>query len=339
LLIQNQWDGLSRPSTKEKAGINENESEIILSPLERGYGQTLGNSLRRVLLSSIMGAAITGVRIEGVKHEFSSIQGVREDVIDILLNLKGVVIKMTTEGPKRLMLRSSQAGEVTAGMIKTVSGVEILNKRHVICHLNRDSTIEMELTVNAGRGYVPAEQNKPQETVVGFIPVDSIFSPVRRVSYNVQATRADQRLDHDRLNMKVETDGSIAPRDAVAFAARILQEYLNRLINFDEPEMIDVQPTEERPVFIRELLAKVEHLDLTVRSQNCLKNENIVYVGDLVQKSEQDMLRTPNFGRKSLNEIKETLSRMNLSLGMETPGWPPDDVEEQAKKFAKEQNS
>ncbi len=338
MLIQNQWDGLSRPATQERTGINENESEIILSPLERGYGQTLGNSLRRVLLSSIMGAAITGVRIEGVKHEFSSIQGVREDVIDILLNLKEVVIKMSTEGPKRLMLRSDQAGAVTAGMIKSVSGVEILNKRHVICHLNRDSTIEMELTVNTGRGYVPAEQNKPAETIVGFIPVDSIFSPVRRVSYNVQATRADQRLDHDRLNMKVETDGSITPRDAVAFAARILQEHLNRLINFDEPELIDVQPTEEKQVFIRELLAKVEHLDLTVRSQNCLKNENIVYVGDLVQKSEQDMLRTPNFGRKSLNEIKETLSRMNLSLGMETPDWPPDDVEEQAKKYAREQS-
>lgn len=339
MLIQNHWDGLSRPSTQEITGNSKNESEIVLSPLERGFGQTLGNSLRRVLLSSIMGAAITGVRIEGVKHEFSSIPGVREDVIDILLNLKGVVVKMTTDGPRRLVLRSNQQGEVTAGMIKTVTGVEVLNKRHVICHLNRDSEIEMELTVDNGRGYVPSEQNKPEEKVVGFIPVDAIFSPVKRVSFDVQATRAGQRLDHDRLNLKVETNGSIAPRDAVAYAARILQEYLNRLINFDEPEQI-VQPSpEEKPEFIRELLAKVEDLDLTVRSQNCLKNENIVYVGDLVQKSEQEMLRTPNFGRKSLNEIKQTLSRMDLSLGMEAPGWPPEDIEEQAKKYAKEQQN
>jgi len=339
LLIQNHWDGLSRPITKENSGKNEYESEIVLSPLERGFGQTLGNSLRRVLLSSIMGAAITGVRIEGVKHEFSSIPGVREDVIDILLNLKGVVLKMTTEGPKRLVLRSDQQGEVTAGMIKTVSGVEVLNKRHVICHLNRESRIEMELTVDTGRGYVPSEQNKPEETIVGFIPVDAIFSPVRRVSYDVQATRAGQRLDHDRLNIKVETDGSITPRDAVAYAARIIQEYLNRLINFDEPEQIAPQSQEDKHEFNKDLLAKIEDLDLTVRSQNCLKNENIVYVGDLIQKSEQYMLRTPNFGRKSLNEIKETLSKMQLSLGMEIEGWPPEDIEEQAKKYAREQQS
>ena len=337
--IQMNWENLTKPNTIEKPGRNDNESDIILSPLERGFGLTLGNSLRRVLLSSIRGAAITGVRIDGVKHEFSSIAGVREDVIDILLNLKGVVVKMTTEGPKKLILRSSQAGEVTAGMITSVSGVEILNNRHVICHLNRDSNIEMELTVDNGKGYVPSEQNKPEETVVGFIPVDSIYSPVRKVSYNVQPTREGQRLDLDRLSLKVETDGSVKPLDAVAFAARIMQEYLGRLINFDEPAHIQVSPEEEKQEFIKELLTKVEHLELSVRSHNCLKNENIVYVGDLVQKSEQDMLRTPNFGRKSLNEIKETLSKLDLSLGMEAPGWPPENLDELAKLFAKERHN
>jgi DNA-directed RNA polymerase subunit alpha len=306
---------------------------VVAEPLERGFGLTLGNALRRVLLSSLQGAAITAVQIDNVLHEFSSVAGVREDVTDIVLNLKGVAIRMEVDGPKRLSINAKGPGAVTAGDITGSAGIEILNRDHIICHLDEGADLAMELTVNIGKGYVAADKNKPEDAPIGLIPIDAIYSPVTRVSYDVQPTREGQVLDYDKLTMKVETDGSLTPEDAVAYAARILQDQLGIFVNFDEPEAASRQDDEDGLEFNPLLLKKVDELELSVRSANCLKNDNIVYIGDLIQKTEAEMLRTPNFGRKSLNEIKEVLSGMGLHLGMEVEDWPPDDIEDLAKKF------
>jgi DNA-directed RNA polymerase subunit alpha len=335
-MLQRNWQELKKPSKLEVLPDSKNPGRVatvVAEPLERGFGLTLGNALRRVLLSSIQGAAFTSLQIGGVLHEFSSIPGVREDVTDIVLNLKSLGLRMHVEGPKKIRLKAQGPGEVKASQIETSADIEIMDPNLVICHLDRDAEINVEMTVNTGKGYVPASANRPESAPIGFIPVDSIYSPVRKVAYKVENARVGQQTDYDKLLMTIETDGSITPEDAVAVAARILQDQLQMFVNFEEPKE-QLRPREEAQGGInRNLLKKVEELELSVRSANCLKNDNIVYIGDLVQKTEAEMLRTPNFGRKSLNEIKEVLSNMGLHLGMEVIGWPPENIEEMARKM------
>jgi DNA-directed RNA polymerase subunit alpha len=307
---------------------------VVAQPLERGFGTTLGNALRRVLLSSLQGAAVTAVQIDGVLHEFSSIPGVREDVTDIVLNIKTIAIRMNGEGPKRMTLRKTGPGTVTAGDINLVGDVQVLNPELVLCTLDEAAEIRMEFTINTGKGYVPAERNRPEDAPIGLIPVDALYSPVKKVSYRIENTREGQDLDKDRLTMTVETNGALGPEDAVAYAARIIQDQLSVFVNFEEPRKDEpVSALAPQLPFNPALLKKVDELELSVRSANCLKNDNIVYIGDLIQKSEPEMLRTPNFGRKSLNEIKEVLAAMGLHLGMEIPGWPPENIDDLAKRF------
>ncbi|MFS4438054.1 DNA-directed RNA polymerase subunit alpha [Paracoccaceae bacterium GXU_MW_L88] len=334
-MIQNNWHELIRPTALDiKAGADSaRQATVVAEPLERGFGLTLGNALRRVLLSSLQGAAITNVKIDGVLHEFSSITGVREDVTDIVLNLKAVAVKMEVEGPKRVSLHKKGPGAVTAGDISVSQGIEILNKDLVICHLDDGAELEMELTVATGKGYVAADKNRAEDQPIGQISIDALYSPVRKVSYQVEPTREGQVLDYDKLTLKLETDGSVTPEDAVAFAARILQDQLSVFVNFEEPDHGGRDEQDSDLEFNPLLLKKVDELELSVRSANCLKNDNIVYIGDLIQKTEAEMLRTPNFGRKSLNEIKEVLSNMDLHLGMDVPEWPPENIEELAKRF------
>ena len=330
------WKALIRPNRPVvDAGRDPaRTAKLVIEPLERGFGTTLGNALRRILLSSLQGAAITGVQIDGIVHEFSSIPGVREDVTTIILNLKQVAVDMQSDGPKRMILKASRKGEVKAGQIETSGDIRILNPDLVICTLDDDADIHMEFTVATGKGYVPASENRPDDAPIGYIPVDAVFSPVRRVGYQVEDTREGTVLDYDKLTLTVDTDGSITPENAVAYAARIMQDQLQLFITFEEPETETVGPSEESDLgFNPVLLKKVDELELSVRSANCLKNDNIVYIGDLIQKSEAEMLRTPNFGRKSLNEIKEVLAGMGLHLGMDVPDWPPEDIEALAKKY------
>ncbi len=338
MVVQKNWQELIRPNKLEvKPGNNaKTKATIVAEPLERGFGLTLGNALRRVLLSSLQGSAVSAIQIEGVLHEFSSIPGVREDVTDIVLNIKSLALKMHVEGPKRLSLKAKGPGQVTAADISEHASIEILNSDLVICTLDDGAEINMEMTVNNGKGYVPADRNRPDDAPIGLIPVDALYSPVVSVSYRVENTREGQVLDYDKLTMDVETDGSIGPEDAVAYAARILQDQLQLFVNFEEPREVVRREEEKEPEFNRNLLRKVDELELSVRSANCLKNDNIVYIGDLIQKTEAEMLRTPNFGRKSLNEIKEVLSSMGLKLGMEVPNWPPENIEELAKKLESE---
>ncbi|HEY8353083.1 MAG TPA: DNA-directed RNA polymerase subunit alpha, partial [Sphingomonadales bacterium] len=262
--------------------------------------------------------------------------GVREDVTDIVLNIKQLAISMKGEGPKRIVLEADGPGEVKAGQIRTTSDIEVLNPDLVICALDEGAHLKIEMTVNTGKGYVPADRNRPEDAPIGLIPVDALYSPVRRVSYKVENTREGQILDYDKLTMQIETDGTVSPEDAVAFAARILQDQLQLFINFEEPREESQEKAADELGFNRNLLRKVDELELSVRSANCLKNDNIIYIGDLVRKTEAEMLRTPNFGRKSLNEIKEVLASMGLRLGMEVPGWPPENIEELAKKLESE---
>jgi DNA-directed RNA polymerase subunit alpha len=334
--IQKNWQELIRPSKLQvMAGSDPKRiATVIAEPLERGFGLTLGNALRRILLSSLQGASVQAVHIDGVLHEFSSIPGVREDVTDIILNIKDIAIKMQGDGPKRMVVKKSGPGLVTAGDIQTVGDTVVLNPDLVLCHLDEGAEIRMEFTVNTGKGYVPADRNRPEDAPIGLIPVDSLYSPVRKVSYRVENTREGQILDYDKLTMQIETNGSVTPDDSLAYAARILQDQLNVFVNFEEPRK-EVGVAEAIPdlAFNPAFLKKVDELELSVRSANCLKNDNIVYIGDLVQKTEGEMLRTPNFGRKSLNEIKEVLAQMGLHLGMEVPGWPPENIDELAKRF------
>ncbi len=334
-MLDRNWRSLIRP---ERLDVEPGQdptrtATIIAEPLERGFGMTLGNALRRVLLSSLQGAAVTGIRIDGVLHEFSSIPGVREDVTDIVLNVKQLAIRMQVDGPKRVTLTAKGPGEVTAAQIQTTADIEVANPELVLCTLDEGATLNIEFTVQGGRGYVPASQNRPEDAPIGYIPVDAIYSPVRRVAYRVEPTRVGQQTDYDRLVLDVETNGTVAPDDAVAVAARILQDQLQLFINFDEPRERETAKVEDDLPFNRNLLRKVDELELSVRSANCLKNDNIVYIGDLVQKTEQEMLRTPNFGRKSLNEIKEVLASMGLGLGMSVAGWPPENIEDLARKI------
>jgi DNA-directed RNA polymerase subunit alpha len=341
------WQELKKPNSLDikDGGDKSRKATFVAEPLERGFGLTLGNALRRVLLSSLQGAAITSIKIEGVLHEFSSLAGVREDVTDIVLNVKQIALKMEGEGLKRLQLSATGPAEVKAGDIAVTGDIEVMNKDLVICHLDEGATLNMELTADTGKGYRPAVMNRPVDAPIGLIPVDSLYSPVRQVSYKVENARVGQELDYDKLSLTVETDGTVTPEDAVAYAARILQDQLTLFVHFEDgiPQpssaMIGVaaEPQEsDTNQLNRYLLKKVDELELSVRSANCLKNDNIIYIGDLVQKTEAEMLRTPNFGRKSLNEIKEVLSSMGLRLGMDIPGWPPENIEEMAKKLEQE---
>jgi DNA-directed RNA polymerase subunit alpha len=289
--------------------------------------------LRRILLSSIQGSAVVALQIDGVLHEFSSIKGVREDVTDIVLNVKSLSLKVMSDGPKKLILDVTGPGEIKARDIQPNSEVLILNPDLVICHLDENTKFHMELIANTGKGYRPAEKNKIEDSPLGLITIDALFSPVKKVSYSIENAREGKSLDYDRLIMNVETDGSVTAEDALAYAARIYQDQLSLFVNFDEPKTIEKKPTVVEPEFNKNLLKKVDELELSVRSMNCLKNDNIIYIGDLVQKTEPEMLRTPNFGRKSLNEIKEVLNSMSLYLGMEIPNWPPDNIAELSKKL------
>ena len=350
------WQELKKPNALERkaqAGDVRRKGVFIAEPLERGFGMTLGNSLRRVLLSSLQGAAVTSIKIEGVLHEFSSLTGVREDVTDIVLNVKQIALKMEGEGPKRLQLSATGPGEVTAGQIAATGDIEITNPDLVLCHLDEGATFNMELTVDVGKGYVPSQANRPADAPIGLIPIDALYSPVRQVAYKIENTRVGQELDYDKLTLTIETDGTVSPEDALAFAARILQDQLQLFVHFDDsmvrsapsgmiggaaqaPVGSEAQIAADTNQLNRYLLKKVDELELSVRSANCLKNDNIIYIGDLVQKTEAEMLRTPNFGRKSLNEIKEVLASMGLRLGMDIPGWPPENIEEMAKKLEQE---
>jgi len=328
------WKSLIKPG-KLDINLSDDKSyaKIIAEPLEKGYGLTLGNSLRRILLSSIRGTAVTAIQIDGVLHEFTSIKGVREDVTDIVLNVKSLALKSNSEGSKKLILDAKGPGVIKASNITPVNEIEILNPDLIICNLDENTHFHMEMTVGNGKGYVSADLNKPEEPPLGLIPIDSLFSPVKKVSYSVSTAREGKALDYDKLIMEVETNGSISAEDALAFSARIFQDQLSMFVNFDEPQEIAITETPKEPEFNRNLLRKVDELELSVRSMNCLKNDNIIYIGDLVQKSEGEMLRTPNFGRKSLNEIKEILNGMSLYLGMEIPNWPPDNIAELSKKL------
>ena len=334
-MIQNNWQELIKPTKLDvQPGADATRTAtIVAEPLERGFGLTLGNALRRVLLSSLQGAAVTSVQIDGVLHEFSAIPGVREDVTDIVLNIKSLNIRLSAEGPKRMTLKASGPAEVKAAAIEAGPDIEIMNSDLVLCHLDKGAKLNMELTVENGKGYVAAIQNRPEDSPIGLIPVDAVFSPVRKVTYKVDNTRVGQVTDHDKLSLEVTTSGVVLPDDAVALAARILQDQLSLFINFEEPQKDLSEEQHEELPFNKNLLRKVDELELSVRSANCLKNDNIIYIGDLVQKTETDMLRTPNFGRKSLNEIKEVLGQMGLHLGMEIPDWPPENIEELAKKL------
>ena len=334
-MFQKNWQELIKPQKLKVDSGHEHTrvATIVAEPLERGFGLTLGNALRRVLLSSLQGAAVTAIQIDGVLHEFSSIAGVREDVTDIVLNVKQIALRLHAEGPKRLTLRADGPGEVTAGQITPMADVEILNPNLVLCTLDEGIALRMELTVATGKGYVPADRNRPEDAPIGLIPVDSLFSPVKKVSYKVENTREGQILDYDKLTMSLETNGAVSPDNAVAYAARILQDQLQVFINFEEPKERVTDETKPDLAFNPVLLKKVDELELSVRSANCLKNDNIVYIGDLIQKTEAEMLRTPNFGRKSLNEIKAVLAEMGLHLGMEVAGWPPENIEELAKRY------
>ncbi len=328
------WKSLLKPAKLDlQLSDDKSYAKIVAEPLEKGYGLTLGNSLRRILLSSIRGAAVTAIQIDGVLHEFTSIKGVREDVTDIVLNVKSLALKGSFEGSKKLILDAKGPGEIKASDITSVADVEILNPDLVICNLDENTTFHMEMTVGNGKGYVPAVMNKPEEPPLGLIPIDSLFSPVKKVSYSISTAREGKALDYDKLTMEVQTNGSISAEDAVAYSAKIFQDQLSMFINFDEPQEVTIREKPTEPEFNKNLLRKVDELELSVRSMNCLKNDNIIYIGDLVQKSEGEMLRTPNFGRKSLNEIKEVLNGMSLYLGMEIPNWPPDNIAELSKKL------
>ena len=335
-VLQKNWQDLIKPNKLDVASGRDRSrtATVVAEPLERGFGMTLGNALRRVLLSSLQGAAIKTVQIDGVLHEFSSIPSVREDVTNIILNIKEIALRIHSEGVKRMVLKKEGPGPVKASDIEASSEVEILNPEHVICTLDQGASIRMEFSCAMGKGYVPSERNRPDDAPIGLIPVDSLFSPVKKVSYKVENTREGQILDYDKLTMTVETDGSVTAEDAVALAARILQDQLAVFVNFEEPKKaIEEGAKHPELAFNAALLKKVDELELSVRSANCLKNDNIVYIGDLIQKTEAEMLRTPNFGRKSLNEIKEVLASMGLHLGMEVPNWPPENIEDLAKRF------
>ncbi len=325
------WKGFQKPKRLacNVDTLTDKYGQFNAQPFERGFGTTIGNALRRVLLSSIEGAAITAVRIEGVLHEFSSIPGVVEDATDIILNLKQIPLKMNVEGPKTLYLNVDRPGEVTSRMIQEDSDVEILDKDVYLATVSEGGKLQIEMRVKLGRGYVPAEKNFDEDLPIGYIPLDSAHSPIRKVNYTVEAARLGQMTDYDKLTLDVWTNGAVAPADSIGLAAKLLKDHMNIFINFEEEPEAEEVPVEKTVEVRNENLDRsVEELELSVRSYNCLKNANISTIRELVQKTEQDMLKTKNFGRKSLNEIKEILASMGLGLGMKfdekgAPMMPP----------------
>ena len=336
-MIEKNWMTLLKP---KKLAVkiddkNPNQAVVIAEPLEKGFGLTLGTALRRVLLSSLQGCAITSIKIDGAQHEFTTLPGVKEDVTDLILNLKGVYFKTDSEGAKKAYLKATGPAVVTSGMIECPGGTSVTNPNHEICTLGAGHSLSIEINLDTGRGYVPASFK--QNTAIGTIPIDAIFSPILNVATAVEETRVGQMTDFDKLTMTIKTNGAITPEDALALAARILTDQLNVFINFEDPAQTmqpeaDETPKEVLP-FDPKLLKHVDELELSVRANNCLKNDHINWLGELVQKTEAEMLKTPNFGRKSLNEIKAQLEAMGFSLGMTVEGWPPENIDKLAKKY------
>lgn len=336
---QKSWKDLIRPKRLEveKETLTPFYGKFTAEPFERGFGITIGNSLRRILLSSLQGAAITSVKIDGVLHEFSTIPGTKEDVTEIILNLKEVRLKLHTEGPKTIRVKAEGPKVLKAGDILTGDAVEVLNPDHYLATLSRDCKLSMEMVVKMGRGYVSAERNKEENQPIGTIPIDAIFSPIKKVNYTVTNARVGQITDYDKLTLEVWTDGSLNPEEAIAHAAKIMKDQLSIFITFEEEEETEMSYSEEegeRETINENLLRSVDELELSVRSANCLKHANIKLIGDLVQKTEAEILATKNFGRKSLNEIKEILAGMGLNLGMRLDHWPPKKSEEEMESGA-----
>ena len=334
-IVTKNWRDLIKPRSLvvDQESLSNTYGKFVAEPLERGFGITLGNSLRRVLLSSLQGAAITSVKIEGVEHEFMTIPEVAEDVTDIILNLKEVLLQIHTNEVKTLRIEADGPREIKAGDIIADGQIEVLNPGHHVLTISEGGKVRMEMTARRGRGYVPAEKNKVPGQPIGTVPIDALFSPIRKVNYQVTNARVGQQTDYDKLTLEVWTDGSVAPNDAVAYAAKIVKEQLSIFINFDEAEepAEEVKPIEEQKLN-ENLFRSVDELELSVRSANCLQNANIKSIGDLVQKTEAEMLKTKNFGRKSLKEIKEILAEMGLSLGMKLENWPPKSAPQGAPK-------
>ena len=329
------WQTLIKPKAieAEQETLSSTYGRFHVEPLERGFGITIGNSLRRILLSFLQGAAITAVRIKGVLHEFSTLPGVREDVTDIILNIKEILLKLHSDGPEILRLKVNKPGVVKTQDIQANANVQFLNPTHPIAALSEDGELEIEMVVKRGRGYVPAERNREEGQPIGTIPVDALFSPIRKVNYTVTHSRVGQITDYDRLTLEIWTNGGLAPADAIGYAAKILKDQVSVFINFDEGDAIPKPPEVEEASKINENLFKsVDELELSVRSANCLKNADIRFIGDLVQKTEAEMLKTKNFGRKSLNEIKEILTEMGLNLGMKLENWPPSELQKPEKE-------
>ncbi len=332
------WRDMIRPREIEIDPRSQSDSyaKFECQPLERGYGITIGNALRRILLSSIRGTAVTKVQAEGALHEFTSLPEVKEDVTDILLNIKELRLKSHADEPRKMTIDFDGPGTVTAEDIQNDAQVEVLNPEQVIATVSDGGELQMELTVERGRGYVPADQNKSEDDPIGMIPVDSLFSPITKVNYKITNARVGQRTDYDKLTLEVWTDGSVKPEDAVAYAAKILKEQVSIFINFDEDIEPEFEEEEEEPEFDDKLLKPIDELELSVRSYNCLQGAGITHVGDLVQRTEAELLKTKNFGRKSLKEIKDILEEMELELGTSLDNWPPsglkeDDEEEESE--------
>ncbi|RZI47234.1 DNA-directed RNA polymerase subunit alpha [Rickettsiales endosymbiont of Peranema trichophorum] len=331
-MVSSNWTSLVKPSQYFLENNEGNVCTFRVEPLERGFGITLGNALRRILLSSLQGAAVVAVKIDGVEHEFSTIPGVREDVTDVILNIKSIVIKYAGHERKKIRLSVTGEGPVLAGQIQTADDIEIVNKDLVICHLAKDAKIDIEFFVSSGKGYIASSEHQLADSHIGLITVDSLFSPVKRVTFKVEHSRIGSETEYDKLYLTVETNGVLTPEIALSLAAKILQDQLQMFINFEDTEECIEDEKDELP-FDPVLLRKVEDLELSVRSHNCLRNDNIRYIGDLVIKTESEMLRTPNFGRKSLNEIKEVLLSMGLRFGMVVSGWPPENIEDLIKQY------
>ncbi|GHT88827.1 DNA-directed RNA polymerase subunit alpha [Alphaproteobacteria bacterium] len=331
----NTWQRLIKPGKVDVQYSDQQlrEAIIVIEPLERGFGMTLGSSLRRVLLSSIPGAAVTSVKIEGVSHEFSTVPGVREDLQELILRVKALRLKSVTDSPKKIRLSVSGPKVVTASDIDCPAGVDIMDPAYVLCTIDHGSMLNLEMTVESGKGYVPASAHTKNANQIGVIAVDSIFSPILNVALDISKVRVGQVTDYDKLILTIQTDGSIRPDDALAQAGTILKDHFSVFVGKSDISAADTQGDSPSLPFDSNLLRKVDDLELSVRSANCLKNENIFYIGDLVMLSESDMLKTPNFGRKSLNELKEALLLMGLGFGMSIPGWPPADVDGLARKY------
>ena len=322
------WKGFQKPKRLEvdRESLTDQYGRFYAQPFERGFATTVGNALRRVLLSSIEGAAITAIRVEGVLHEFSPIPGAMEDTTDLILNLKRVPLKMHVEHQKALLLKTSEAGEVRARHITADADIEILDPDAYVATLGQGSTLAVEMRVKQGRGYVSADKNFDEDLSIGWIPLDSVHSPIKKVNYFVENARVGQATDYEKLTLEVWTNGAVTPRDAVGLAAKLLRDHLAIFVNIEDDESADEAPVEisdqDRELYVDKLNKSVDELELSVRSYNCLKNANIRTIGELVQKTESEMLKTKNFGRKSLNEIKEILAGMGLSLGMKLDNWP-----------------